>query len=684
MNILRKKYVNDCVTDPKIGVAIPISDIMNHIDQKSTHNEGTSRDDFRNALQKIIDSDAMFSDKLDQIKALEATYPGMTVTYKDAAQSTIVESPYSLFAKTKNACEQRYSQNDQFAKNSSGTSNISSQDKVNRAKAALQELKTLNDGFASKLSGAILSQVLNCGGSTPKAGTCSDKSFDTGSDNFCLSGASQCATEIQGCYAEANNQVQMRQTKLQNLAQTYNANVAQMIARSNALYEQQKAAVTNMTKLIQTRFPEANFEIPKDMFVTTPEMDKTTYGVDMAGDGKINDLLTGPGSMVDKISLLKEMFKKQQTEVDNTIKQYIADQGNAMNSERGRWNDLYSQCKSSINGATQALNQQNNERQKAQGEQDVLVKQYCKKYTDLKNNPNGGCDKAKSLMDTMGKIIEKGGDGRISNNASGLVAQYDSACQALGNETTSNDTPACDQDPQTKQSKELCKAQQEAARRKLGMASSDSSNTITLPSLCPGGKDETFIKNIAKLSPGDAEQLKGKTSWSEVQGLLADGKLEDKSGFLSGISDLVGSDDSSKGICDKIKSMTDSRSDKALQENIKQKKDIDAQIKAESDKDKLAVLTAKKNALESDITSETSNLKENKATLDGLLSKLANANPTLAPTSDNSLKLSLNSIGQQADGSCDAQNNSMFPKNPFNFDLNAHDQQILGSSGLTK
>ena len=149
-----------------------------------------------------------------------------------------------------------------------------------------------------------------------------------------------------------------------------------MIARSNSLYEQQKLAVTNITQLIQTKFPGTNFEIPKDMFVPMPEMSKDKYGVEMAGDGDMKSFLDGPNSMPDKIKSLQKMFKDQKQAVSDSIKDYIGLQKEAMEKEKGRWKELADSCKGAIDKSQADIAANNKEGQKNQAELDANVAKF--------------------------------------------------------------------------------------------------------------------------------------------------------------------------------------------------------------------------------------------------------------------------------------------------------------------
>ncbi len=627
----KKKYINDCVTGADKGIAIPVDDVLKSLQQKSTGSQGTARNDYRVALKKILDSDAMIEDKMQEIKALEGSFPDITLTYKDSTQKRITETPYGLFMKTISKCEQRFSQDDTFtAGGAKGTTSVSYQKKVDRAKSALQELKNLSDGFSSKITQSILSQVLDCGGSTPKSGNCNETSLDTSKSNFCIASGAQCANEIQGCYAEANSQVQTRKTKMENLAKAFNTNVASMIARSNALYEQQKSAVTNMTKLIQSRFPGTNFNIPEDMFVKMPELKKDTYGVEMAADGNLASFLDGADSMPNKIDKLKEMFKLQKDEVDNSIKDYIALQERAMNDQKAKWDKLAGQCKNFINQSSAEIAKMNAEGQKRQAEEDKNVAKFCKKYNSISQNPVGGCSKAKDLAEISDSIST-----RITGSASTLAEQYASACDGFMNEKNNSADRDCSE--LEGKDKALCNQQVKAA-----LGKNKKTKEPKLSEFCKGEtSDKDFIANVVKkYFPNNAkESLKDIETLDDVIAKIAEKNIVDND-FFSDIKDYVSKVKPEGGaVCLKIKTRigdSTSADDKKSAEELK--------------------------------------------TI--LVDDLSDLNSAEDPRSDSSKVAELKKIGQQMNGACDSQSNSALSKNaPGLFDLpSGFDQKVLGTA----
>ncbi|MBC7538195.1 MAG: hypothetical protein H7281_05200 [Bacteriovorax sp.] len=698
-DFFKKKYVNDCVTGASSGIAIPVSDILNSLEQKSTNSEGTARNDYRAALKKILDSDAMMDEKMVSIKDLQSQYPDITITYKDSTQSRITESPYNLFMKTIDKCQQRFTQDDQFS--SKGSSGVSYQKKVERGRAALQELKNLNDSFSSKITQAITDQVLNCNGQASKAGSdCSEESLKSTSDNFCVAHASSCANDIQGCYAEANNQVQTRKTKMANLAKTYNANVSAMITRSNTLYEQQKAAVTNITQMIQSKFPGTNFEIPKDMFVAMPELSKDTYGVEMAGNGDTKSFLEGENSMPGKIDKLKLVFQKQRDAVKKATDDYIGLQKTAMEKERGRWEKLAGDCKSAIDKSSSELAKANNEGLKKQGEEDQKVAKFCKKYNSISQNPLGACGKAKDLSDIADQV-----SARLSNQSLALSEQYASACDGLNNQ---NDDlpPQCDGE-QKGATKAYCDSKMKAASKKSGADAGSSSSgpkvkRLTFTSLCGSGSslksDSDFIAAASKkLASDDQATIK---EISSFDGVVKKSEDINDSNFFSNISSMISSE-TSGSVCEKLKSVAkaDEDLDPASIEKssaAKEKDFVSTQKSAElklANKDILPEERARQQGIYDSAASDIKRLStekdsklafaENNKKLKSYFNDLASVTATPDPTASSTKLTEIKNIGEQMTGPCDMQSNSNITKNT-GFDLSGFDAGVLGANSRSK
>lgn len=686
-DFFKKKYVHDCVTGADKGIAIPVEDILKSLEQKRTRSGGTVTMDYRVALKKILDSDAMMDKKMAMIKDLEAQYPGMTITYKASNQTTVTESPYNLFMKTIEKCEERYVQDDQFS-TKGGSKGVSYQKKVERARAALAELKNLNDTFASRVNQAIVGQMLSCNGEEAKSGAaCSEETMKPLSQGFCVAHASKCSNDIQGCYAEANNHVQTRKAKMENLAKRFNANVAAMIANTNNLYEQQKMAVTNITKMIQSRFPGVNFEIPKDMFVPMPEMKKDEYGVEMAENGNLAAILDGEGSMPVKIEKLKDMFKKQRDKVNNEISNYIALQEAAMQKNRSSWEQLASDCKGAIDQSSKSLAQMNQEGMKKQAELDQKVLKFCKKYDSIRENPVGGCGKAKDLAELSDEIAV-----RLTNQTTALTEQYAAACDGFNNESD-NQKNMCRTEEAGKVNYYHCSNPNSAEKK-------EEKKKMPLYKLCGDGEvdDKEFIATVAKkLSTDDQEKLKDATNLESIKKVS---RSMDNADFFMAVRGLV--TDSNTSICKQLTAIEQDTSSEALaKEKQSAQKSVDNakkalktaeeklsgaktdQEKSDANADKKAAASKVEEAekLVAEVDEKISGHKgaKNKKNLDDALTELASLSAGKNMTADDVKLTTLTNLGEKMDGPCDMQSNSGMSKglDMQNF-LRNHDMGVLG------
>ncbi|NOT77841.1 MAG: hypothetical protein HOP07_02420 [Bacteriovoracaceae bacterium] len=552
-NFFKKQYINDCVTGAdKSGIAISTDQILAALQQKSTKNAGTARDKYRAALKGILDSDASIDEKMAKIKALEATYKDISITYQNSEAQRITETPYDLYMKTLTKCEQRYTQDDSFA--SGGQRGVSQKTKVARGQTLLREIKGLHDNFASNLSSKVLDQALNCNGEAKKSGAncSSEEAFDHTQASFCVSHASSCANEVNGCYAEAEKHVKDRETKMRLMAIQFNKKAEDLRLRSNALYDQQKVAVMDMVKAVQSRFPGTNFLIPEGMFVSLPTLKSDRFGVALANDGDMSFL----DELPKKIDLLKEVFKIQQTKVDDEINDYIGKQTAAMAREKERWNSLAGECKSMIDTSSKELARMNAEGQKKQNELDQKVANFCAKYVGIAENPMPACEDAKTLAEDVAAI-----QSRLSNEATTLTRHFRAACNGYNNEkdveVASTEDNCSDIPPEKYKEKSKCERELAAARKKNSIATGTKPvKDVPLAALCPSSStsESDFIKAAANRLPEGKEEILKYNTLSSLETKIE--SIEDNN-FFSEIQRVAASVAGTGDICKKLHAAKD-------------------------------------------------------------------------------------------------------------------------------
>ncbi|PIK15913.1 hypothetical protein [Halobacteriovorax sp. JY17] len=430
-NYFKKKYINECVTMADKGVAISPDQILKSLRVGGNGDRSVALNNYKTALQNILDSDAFIEDKLAQIQALDNRYSNsdISIQYKNSGAQTITTTPYGLFRETVSQCEQRYTQDDTFSAGQSGQ--VSQAKQVSRAKKYLNDLKELESTFAATIGNQIYESVINCSGRTEKTNTCSAEGiFDQGSDAFCVKHATTCSGRVQSCFSEANTLVEAKKAKIKSYQATYNKNVTALVARQEAYLAQVKAQVLADADYLKKYFPGANFNFPEGLFIKMPENSESEFGVDLLGGGSLDFLANLP----DQIAKLKETLKEQSGEITGVVNDYIAAQKGAMDTQKGKWEALASNCSNAENGYRDFVNAQNAQQQQTQQEKMGEVGEFCQKYEQLGNlNPAAGCDEsdysAKSLYETVGGVAN-----HISSEAEYGIAEYRKLCARANNE----------------------------------------------------------------------------------------------------------------------------------------------------------------------------------------------------------------------------------------------------------
>jgi hypothetical protein len=425
-------------------------------------------------------------------------------------------------------------------------------------------------------------------------------------------------------------------------------------------------AVTNITKMLQQRFPGTNFEIPGDMFVKMPEMKKDRYGVEMAGDGKLESFLDGPESMPSKIDKLKEMFTKQKETVDNEVKDYIAKQEAAMNAQKARWAELGKKCEGAIKTSSEGLAKMNAEGQKKQQELDSKTADFCRKYNNISKNPIGACGQAKDLASQVTSVT-----GRINNQAADQTLQWANACDGYMNEkqnSSSGSVERCNSITDQAQRAECYRANSSG-----GQSSSQTQNQIRIGELCTNStSDESLIKKIiSNYFPNNKSDLEGSKTLDELIKKIEEKEINDRN-FFAQIKDYISSTSTS----------TPAPATPAANGNTNTTPANTTTVPSTSgDPVCKRILTTQSCSGCSDAQKT-----ETKNKLDEIMKSLSSVrdqnnvanNPN---SSDEGRARQVQNIGEQMTGACDAQNNTSLAKGfDGGFNLNAYDQSRLGTT----
>lgn len=211
-----------------------------------------------------------FSKRFDSLK------PGTTYVLGQQGNANRVSAGLPM----RNAltfCENQYSRVDEGQKYS-----VKQSIDILRKKHIAIKNKAKN--LANDVQANIIDRVLNCAGMESTgvtANSCSASSFDSGSSNFCVAGATKCAANMNLCLNQAKNEITKVENARNELVNGSAANgrpgLKQVVANQKrsveARYQQLEAKVRSMSDELKRRLPGINaFPVP-EVFTHT-EADK--------------------------------------------------------------------------------------------------------------------------------------------------------------------------------------------------------------------------------------------------------------------------------------------------------------------------------------------------------------------------------------------------------------------------
>lgn len=429
-NYFRKQFVHDCVTKAESGVGLNVSEVINALRQESTNNQGTTIIEYRAALEVILKSDSFIEDKLARIKALDQQYGAgnITLSYVEGGNRHQRKTPYDYFAQTVQSCENRYAQDDTFSTSDQGRSAAT---KIARASEYLNELKGIHDGFHADLTAEITNEVLNCNGRATEAGSCSLQSgaFAISAPNFCFKNANACATKVNSCFREADKLVVKKNQELNTHADKYNTLVQGLFTDQKRYFTEFQAIVEAEAGLLNGLIPGADFVIPKDMFVSMPELalDSQT-GVYLRGENS-ETLGLSLDKMTTKMEQLKSSMENQGKLAQQELQKYIKDQEGSMRELQGKFEKVAKQCDERLSEAEGIVANFNSERQQAEQKARSTAGEFCGRFYDLSTNPAAGCDDIEDLYSKSAEAVAF-----IDESARKYVNNYKNLCRATQNE----------------------------------------------------------------------------------------------------------------------------------------------------------------------------------------------------------------------------------------------------------
>lgn len=403
----RKKAVSECVTGADNGLTLDPKTILDALRQESTNNQGTTIITYKAALKTILESDSFVEDKIQALKALDARYGegNITLTLSNAQAKLERMPPYMYFQNAVAVCTANYNDDKTFSTSNQGRSQAT---KMERAEAYLNDLKVLHDTFVADMTTTITNDIVNCSGRTVEAGSCSldGKSFNIADPGFCFTAAQSCATEINNCFAIADQLVKKKTTELNTASDKYNGIVEGLFNDQARFFAEFKSAVMQEAGLLNALVPGADFKFPEDMFISMPELalDPSTNTYIRGGDSQsIGRKLSAVST---KMATLKDALIEQGRAADTQLTKYIAEQKSNMQDNLDAFKELAKSCDEKMTEAEAISRDYIARRMEDEQKAKSAAGDFCRRFYNLSTNPNAACGDVEELYSAANRAAQ--------------------------------------------------------------------------------------------------------------------------------------------------------------------------------------------------------------------------------------------------------------------------------------
>lgn len=425
----RKKFVNECVAGGNNNLTVDPEVILNSLRQEGTNNQGTTILSYKAALKNILDSDSFIEDKIEAMKVLDKNYGegNITITLANSNAKAETKPAYVYFQQAIAMCEREYEDDKTFSSQDSGRS---ASVRIDRAEAYLNDLQKLHDTFAAELTTEVTNDVLNCDGRATEAGSCKAGAFAIAEPNFCFQSATSCATQVNNCFAVADQLVQEKTVELNKHADTFNGMVETLFKDQERFLAEFRASVTQEAGLLNALVPGADFTLPKDLMIAMPELEldpATNTYLRGRNSKNIGDQLA---NLATKMDSLKSALEQQGKAADKELQDYIANQQKNIQDNLKNFEKVANDCSNLMDAAEGIVTQFNNERQSQETEARQAAADWCRRFYDLSTNPAAGCgDSVESLYEDGARAIQF-----INPEGYKLVNRYNNLCRETQSE----------------------------------------------------------------------------------------------------------------------------------------------------------------------------------------------------------------------------------------------------------
>jgi hypothetical protein len=408
-DIMKRDALKDCTFDA--GTGINQETIINNLEQIKTNSAGTTASSFKAKVKAILGGQKgkkPIDTIISEIEKLEQQYGMKEVTLKinssyDGKNSKYDWSPSELLKSVQQGCETRFAQDklDEYG-------GLTQNEVFNKSYVTLAKYEKLENEMTNQITTAVLDRTLNCTGIVAQANpdSCgSGNMLSADKPNFCVKNATNCALNVQGCYALADKVIKEKEFQKTEVAKNYNNIVKSLATELDFELRKSASSFVGHSEFLRSYFPGTNYDLPggeNAFLIDLPleEMD-TKLGVAL-----INDPEAAMNQLRDKIGAIQESIKKQNAEIESKIDTRIADLENAYAEEATYWQGLASTCAGLDTAYKENQAKAKADQDKQTAEDQKNLNDLCYKAQALSITP--GCDsEAEDLSDAAQKVSNR-------------------------------------------------------------------------------------------------------------------------------------------------------------------------------------------------------------------------------------------------------------------------------------
>lgn len=431
----RKKFVNECVAGGNNNLTVDPATILASLRQEGTNNEGTTILSYKAALKNILESDSFIDDKIEAMKALDQRYGEgtITITLANANAKSETKPAYVYFQQAIAMCEREFEDDKTFSAQDSGRS---ASVKMDRAEKYLNDLQKIHDGFAANMTTEITNDVLNCQGRSVEVGSCKKEAFNM-SGNFCFQTAESCATQVNSCFAIAEDLVNKKTAELNKQADKYNGMVETLFKDQERYLAEFRSAVMQEAGLLNALVPGADFVFPEDLLVSAPELKLDSAETQTYLRGSPETIEKDLNDLAKRMKSLQKSLSDQGGKADKVLADYIREQKSNIKENKDKFKDVMAKCDRLKTGAEDFVMKYNEESKKAEAKAQADAEGWCRRFYDLSENPTAGCgEPAESLYEDAARAISLR---FITNPSYRWASEYSNLCASTQNDRENSD-----------------------------------------------------------------------------------------------------------------------------------------------------------------------------------------------------------------------------------------------------